>query len=70
MTEHIEKPLTLASGLTLQNRLVNAAMAENMADKNGLPHQKFRTPYSVWAKGGWGMVLTGLLHCSRAAAHY
>ncbi|KAF7529940.1 hypothetical protein G7054_g9696 [Neopestalotiopsis clavispora] len=65
MTEHIEKPLTLASGLTLQNRLVNAAMAENMADKNGLPHQKFRTPYSVWAKGGWGMVLTGNVEVDR-----
>ncbi|ETS73554.1 hypothetical protein PFICI_14500 [Pestalotiopsis fici W106-1] len=59
MTEHIEKPITLASGLTLPNRLVNAAMAENLADKNSLPNQKFRAPYKVWAKGGWGMVLTG-----------
>ncbi|KAH8194281.1 hypothetical protein TruAng_011554 [Truncatella angustata] len=37
---HIAQPLTLSCGLTLPNRLANAAMAEQMADKQGLPNNK------------------------------
>lgn len=57
--EYIRKPLTLKCGLTLSNRLVKAAMAEQMADCNGLPHERFYHAYSQWADGGWGMILTG-----------
>ncbi|KAK6063040.1 NADH:flavin oxidoreductase/NADH oxidase [Seiridium cupressi] len=56
---HIAQPLTLPNGLTLPNRLVNAAMAESLADKQGLPSKQTYAPYRAWAKGGWGMVLTG-----------
>ncbi|KAI1869680.1 uncharacterized protein JN550_005661 [Neoarthrinium moseri] len=55
----VAQPLTLKCGLTLPNRLAKAAMAEGLADKRGLPGQKMRAVYSAWAKGGWGMVLTG-----------
>lgn len=55
----IAKPLTLACGLSLPNRLTKAAMAENMADSEGLPSPAFHSPYAEWADGGWGLVLTG-----------
>lgn len=53
------QPLTLKCGLTLQNRLVKAAMAENMGSPEGLPPPAIHSPYNVWSQGGWGMVLTG-----------
>ncbi|KAH7024762.1 NADPH dehydrogenase [Microdochium trichocladiopsis] len=56
----IAQPITLPCGLTLPNRLVKAAMAENMAAAaSGLPNDDFVRVYDEWAKGGWGMVLTG-----------
>ena len=55
----LSEPLTLRCGLTFPNRLVKAAMAEQMADRRGLPHDKFYRAYSKWAEGGWGMILTG-----------
>ncbi|KAH8668553.1 NADPH dehydrogenase [Xylariales sp. PMI_506] len=56
---NIASPLTLKCGLTLPNRLVKAAMAECMAGKDWLPDENFQRVYAEWAKGGWGMVLTG-----------
>jgi 2,4-dienoyl-CoA reductase-like NADH-dependent reductase (Old Yellow Enzyme family) len=55
----LAKPITLPCGLTLPNRLVKAAMTEQMADKDKLPNEAFNKVYSAWAEGGWGMVLTG-----------
>ncbi|OLN90166.1 NADH oxidase 3 [Colletotrichum chlorophyti] len=55
----VAKPLTLKCGLTLPNRLVKAAMAENAADKDGLPTEALHSPYGEWADGGWGLVMTG-----------
>ncbi|KAK0642773.1 NADH-dependent flavin oxidoreductase nadA [Lasiodiplodia hormozganensis] len=57
----ISKPLTLNCGLVLPNRLVKAAMAEQMSSKckNYLPDEAVDAVYQTWARGGWGMVLTG-----------
>ncbi|KAJ1327024.1 dimethylglycine catabolism A [Microdochium nivale] len=56
----IAQPITLPCGLRLPNRLVKAAMAENMAAAaTGLPGNDFVRVYDEWAQGGWGMVLTG-----------
>lgn len=55
----ISQPLTLKSGLTLPNRLVKAAMAEQMAGKASVPTAEMRKTYQQWAEGGWGMILTG-----------
>jgi 2,4-dienoyl-CoA reductase-like NADH-dependent reductase (Old Yellow Enzyme family) len=55
----LAQPITLPCGLTLPNRLVKAAMTEQMADKDHLPDASFNSVYSAWAEGGWGMVLTG-----------
>jgi 2,4-dienoyl-CoA reductase-like NADH-dependent reductase (Old Yellow Enzyme family) len=57
--EDLLKPLKLRCGLTVPNRLVKAAMAEQMAGSDGLPHERFYRAYSQWAHGGWGMLLTG-----------
>ncbi|ROV92309.1 hypothetical protein VSDG_07284 [Cytospora chrysosperma] len=57
----LAKPITLPSGLTLPNRLLNAAMTEQMAgpSTNYLPSEAMNRSYAAWAEGGWGMVATG-----------
>jgi 2,4-dienoyl-CoA reductase-like NADH-dependent reductase (Old Yellow Enzyme family) len=57
----LAKPITLPSGLTLPNRLLNAAMTEQMAGPrtNYLPSEAMNRSYAAWAEGGWGMVVTG-----------
>jgi 2,4-dienoyl-CoA reductase-like NADH-dependent reductase (Old Yellow Enzyme family) len=58
------KPLTLKSGVTLPNRLVKAAMAEQMSGSSHkfLPSPDFLALYRQWARAGWGMILTGVHH--------
>ncbi|KAM0227586.1 hypothetical protein ACHAP5_012146 [Fusarium lateritium] len=56
----LSKPLQLPCGLTLPNRLVKAALAEEMADRQNLPTTaQLQRAYGAWAEGGWGMMLTG-----------
>ncbi|KAM6537957.1 hypothetical protein FALCPG4_003853 [Fusarium falciforme] len=56
----LSEPLTLPCGLTLPNRLVKAALAEQMADCQQLPTPaQFTRTYGAWADGGWGMIMTG-----------
>ncbi|KAH6972492.1 hypothetical protein BKA56DRAFT_692787 [Ilyonectria sp. MPI-CAGE-AT-0026] len=56
----LAQPLPLPCGLTLPNRLVKAALAEQMADSQKLPTPaQFNRTYGAWADGGWGMILTG-----------
>ncbi|PWY94779.1 FMN-linked oxidoreductase [Aspergillus sclerotioniger CBS 115572] len=57
---NIAQPLTLRCGLTLPNRVVKAAMAEGLADKDLLPGSKdCLNVYGEWSKGGWGLVISG-----------
>jgi 2,4-dienoyl-CoA reductase-like NADH-dependent reductase (Old Yellow Enzyme family) len=35
-------------------------MAEGLAATTHDPNQKIRKAYREWAKGGWGMILTGM----------
>jgi 2,4-dienoyl-CoA reductase-like NADH-dependent reductase (Old Yellow Enzyme family) len=57
---NLAQPLTLACGLTLPNRLVKAAMAEGLANEDLLPGSKdCLNIYGEWAKGGWGLVISG-----------
>ncbi|TVY40666.1 NADH-dependent flavin oxidoreductase [Lachnellula occidentalis] len=58
------KEITLPSGLVLPNRLAKAAMAEAMAPASHVPDEKFHIAYGEWAKGGWGMILTGNVQVS------
>ncbi len=48
----IAQPLTLKCGLTLPNRLVKAALAEQLAGPNNLPDNRLHTLYKHWADGG------------------
>ena len=50
---------TTASGVTLPNRLVKAAMAEDMAGGRMLPTQRVIDLYRAWAAGGTGLLITG-----------
>ncbi|ETS03595.1 FMN-linked oxidoreductase [Trichoderma reesei RUT C-30] len=56
---HASLPITLRCGLTLPNRLVKASMSEGISAAGSLPDMKIRNIYQRWAKGGWGMVITG-----------
>ncbi|KAK3297161.1 NADPH dehydrogenase [Chaetomium fimeti] len=62
----IAQPLTLKCGLTLPNRLVKAAMAEQLAGTNQLPDERLLTLYKHWAQGGWGLIITGHVHVDDA----
>jgi 2,4-dienoyl-CoA reductase-like NADH-dependent reductase (Old Yellow Enzyme family) len=54
----VATPLTLPSGLVLPNRLVKAAMAEQLA-KNGQASSDLVKVYEKWGEGGWGAIMTG-----------
>ncbi|KAF4333047.1 NADH oxidase [Fusarium beomiforme] len=56
----LAQPLTLPCGLTLPNRLIKAALTEQMSDCQKLPTPaQFSRTYGAWADGGWGMIMTG-----------
>ncbi|KAM5347797.1 hypothetical protein ACJ41O_007621 [Fusarium nematophilum] len=55
----VSQPFKLRDGVELPNRLVKASTAESLADKNFLPTPALVAAYQQWAKGGWGIVLTG-----------
>lgn len=49
----------LPNGATLPNRLVKAAMEENLSDKNLRPDKALWNLYETWARGGVGTMITG-----------
>ncbi|MFI5563554.1 NADH:flavin oxidoreductase/NADH oxidase family protein [Amycolatopsis japonica] len=53
------EPLTLPGGSTLPNRLVKAAMEENMASRGQLPGKPLSELYRRWSEGGAGLLITG-----------
>ncbi len=59
MTSSVFNQITLESGLTLKNRLVKAAMEENMAAAMQLPSTELMRLYKTWADGGVGLIITG-----------
>lgn len=56
---HLFSSLSLPSGLTLPNRIVKAAMEENMANAQQLPDREIFKLYNAWAEGGVGTIITG-----------
>lgn len=56
---------TKIKGLELKNRLVRSATNEFMADKEGFPTDKLFKLYERLAKGGIGLIITGLAAVSR-----
>lgn len=58
MTE-LDRPLELPCGTVLANRLVKAAMSEQLADRHGRPTAQLSRLYSRWAYSGAAVLITG-----------
>ncbi|WP_411823264.1 NADH:flavin oxidoreductase/NADH oxidase family protein [Leptospira sp. 'Mane'] len=52
-------PFHLPNGLALSNRLVKAAMEENLATEEHTPGTALWNLYEAWANGGVGLIITG-----------
>lgn len=59
MQNNVYTTYTLPNGQELKNRLVKAAMEENMAEDNQLPGEDLVRLYEAWSKGGAGLIITG-----------
>jgi len=59
MTASIFTSFTLPNGQVLKNRLVKAAMEENLATFEHLPGSELQQLYKAWADGGVGLIITG-----------
>ncbi|MDH4478683.1 MAG: NADH:flavin oxidoreductase/NADH oxidase family protein [Rhodoferax sp.] len=60
-------PLTLPNATVLSNRIVKAAMEENMCDADHAPSDALLRLYRAWAQGGAGLILTGNVMVDRRA---
>lgn len=60
-------PLTLPNHSILPNRIVKAAMEENMCDADHAPSGALLRLYQAWAQGGVGLILTGNVMVDRRA---
>jgi 2,4-dienoyl-CoA reductase-like NADH-dependent reductase (Old Yellow Enzyme family) len=59
ITHALDTPFTLPGGATIKNRLVKAAMSEQLASLSGAPTEAHERLYARWARGGAGMQITG-----------
>lgn len=59
MTENVFSQFTLPNGNSLKNRLVKAAMEENLATAEQFPGTALFNLYEAWALGGVGLIITG-----------
>ncbi|MCV2883884.1 NADH:flavin oxidoreductase/NADH oxidase family protein [Aestuariibacter sp. AA17] len=59
MSSDAFQPISFKSGLTVKNRMVKAAMEENLATAEQTPGKTLRTLYEAWSKGGVGLIITG-----------
>lgn len=60
-------PYTLPCGVTARNRLVKAAMEENMSSMGNIPGEPLYSLYRYWAHGNLGMVITGNVMVDKGA---
>jgi 2,4-dienoyl-CoA reductase-like NADH-dependent reductase (Old Yellow Enzyme family) len=63
----LNAPLVLASGSSLRNRIVKAAMEEQLAGRGQQPDDRIANLYSRWASGGAGLLITGHVMVDRRA---
>jgi 2,4-dienoyl-CoA reductase-like NADH-dependent reductase (Old Yellow Enzyme family) len=59
VAQNVFSAFTLPNGHTLKNRLVKAAMEENLASGQQLPDDALLRLYSTWAQGGVGLIISG-----------
>ena len=65
MTNTINTPLTLPSGVELPNRLVKAAMTERLANARNEVTDRHLRLYKAWGDGGIGLLSTGNVQVDR-----
>lgn len=58
MASVLDSPLRLASGSTIRNRIVKAAMEENMVGLGQVPNRALTSVYHQWSAGGAGLLIT------------
>jgi len=58
-TRVLDTPFVLPSGAEVKNRIVKAAMSEQLASLTGAPTPELERLYARWAAGGAGMLITG-----------
>ncbi|MDA8368264.1 MAG: 2,4-dienoyl-CoA reductase [Nocardiopsaceae bacterium] len=63
----LDTPFTPRSGTALPNRIVKAAMEEQLADVGQLPGPGIRRLYERWAQSGAGLLITGHVMVDRRA---
>lgn len=61
----IEQPLTLPCGHVLPNRICKTAMTEGIADSLDHATAAHERLYTIWARGGAGMLVTGNIMIDR-----
>jgi len=59
MTTTVFDSVTLPGDLRLKNRLVKAAMEENLANEDRSPSLRMLNLYQRWSQGGVGLIITG-----------
>ncbi|ABZ95254.1 2,4-dienoyl-CoA reductase (NADPH) [Leptospira biflexa serovar Patoc strain 'Patoc 1 (Ames)'] len=59
LNSNLFSPIVLPNGISLPNRLVKAAMEENLSNENLEPDVSLWNLYDAWAKGGVGTLITG-----------
>ena len=60
-TTTLATPLTLPNGASVKNRLVKAAMSEQLAGPANQPTAELARAYRRWAHGAFGIEHVGLL---------
>ncbi|MEH3052730.1 MAG: NADH:flavin oxidoreductase/NADH oxidase family protein [Patulibacter minatonensis] len=63
----IDAPFTLPNGTVLGNRLVKAALSEQLASLRNVPGERLERLYRAWSHGGFGLVVTGNVMVDRRA---
>jgi 2,4-dienoyl-CoA reductase-like NADH-dependent reductase (Old Yellow Enzyme family) len=58
--------LDLPSGVRLPNRIAKAALSEALGDGDNSPDERIVTLYRRWARGGYGLLITGNIMVDRA----
>ncbi len=61
------RPLELARGGTISNRMCKSAMSEAHGTDDGAPRPGLIELYRTWAEGGVGLAVTGNVMVDRSA---
>lgn len=63
----LASPFTLKNGHTIKNRFMKAATSEQLSDAQHNPTKALKNVYSMWSKGGAGLLITGNIMIDRTA---